>query len=128
MSNTGAVQYFYILKESSPGAGNRRIEAVAGQAARRTIDELVKATTGGIVEHNDVLAKAELDTDTRKRLFVTQKLTEQEDRASQRGGGRNCRTAHHARRGPRAPGSGKIGTGKTAEEIRAVHGPGSRSG
>ncbi|HRG75264.1 MAG TPA: alanine--tRNA ligase [Leptospiraceae bacterium] len=28
--NTGNIKYFYIQKESSPGAGNRRIEAVCG--------------------------------------------------------------------------------------------------
>lgn len=76
VNNTGAVQYFYILKESSPGAGNRRIEAVAGSAAMRTIDELVKSTTAGILEHNDALAKAGLDAETRKRLAVPQRLTE----------------------------------------------------
>lgn len=30
VSNTGKIKYFYIQKESSPGAGNRRIEAVCG--------------------------------------------------------------------------------------------------
>ena len=30
VSNTGNIKYFYIQKESSPGAGNRRIEAVCG--------------------------------------------------------------------------------------------------
>jgi alanyl-tRNA synthetase len=77
VNNTGAVQYFYILKESSPGAGNRRIEAVAGQAALRTIDELVKAVTGSVAEHNEALAKADLDAEARKSLFVVQKLTEE---------------------------------------------------
>lgn len=32
VKNTSDIQYFYILKESSPGAGNRRIEAVCGDA------------------------------------------------------------------------------------------------
>lgn len=76
VNNTGAVRCFYILKESSPGAGNRRIEAVAGQAALRTIDELVRTLTAAIGEHNDSLAKAGLDADARKRLFVAQKLAE----------------------------------------------------
>ena len=30
VKNTGNIKYFYIQKESSPGAGNRRIEAVCG--------------------------------------------------------------------------------------------------
>jgi alanyl-tRNA synthetase len=32
VSNTSQIQYFAILRESSPGAGNRRIEAVCGSA------------------------------------------------------------------------------------------------
>jgi len=33
VKNTGDIKYFHITKESSPGAGNRRIEAVCSQAA-----------------------------------------------------------------------------------------------
>ncbi|MCC5815180.1 MAG: alanine--tRNA ligase [Leptospira sp.] len=46
VKNTGDIQYFSILKESSPGAGNRRIEAVCGNAVvqyyTKTFQELAE--------------------------------------------------------------------------------------
>ncbi|MDH5717255.1 MAG: alanine--tRNA ligase [Spirochaetia bacterium] len=39
VSNTSDIQFFLILKESSPGAGNRRIEALSGKSAIKYIEE-----------------------------------------------------------------------------------------
>jgi alanyl-tRNA synthetase len=39
VKNTSELSYFYILKESSPGAGNRRIEAVCGERVVERIQE-----------------------------------------------------------------------------------------
>ncbi|MBL8019186.1 MAG: alanine--tRNA ligase [Leptospirales bacterium] len=76
VSNTGSIQYFHILKESSPGAGNRRIEAVAGQAAVRYFNEEVARVTTNILEHNQAVAAAKLEAEQSKGLVVAQRATE----------------------------------------------------
>ncbi|MBV6492859.1 MAG: Alanine--tRNA ligase [Turneriella sp.] len=42
VAQTGDIDTFFILKEASPGAGNRRIEAVASSAARKVLSQRVK--------------------------------------------------------------------------------------
>ncbi|MCE9598249.1 MAG: alanine--tRNA ligase [Spirochaetia bacterium] len=76
VSNTGNIQYFHILKESSPGAGNRRIEAVAGQAAVRYFNDEVSRITTNVLEHNQAVSNAKLDAELAKGLIVEQRATE----------------------------------------------------
>ncbi|MCS7205717.1 MAG: alanine--tRNA ligase [Leptospiraceae bacterium] len=42
VQNTNEIRYFHIIKESSPGAGNRRIEAVANQKALQYFYEKIQ--------------------------------------------------------------------------------------
>ncbi|EQA44125.1 alanine--tRNA ligase [Leptospira broomii serovar Hurstbridge str. 5399] len=46
--NTGDIRYFFIKKESSPGAGNRRIEAVAGPVVIETFQTRFAELTSAV--------------------------------------------------------------------------------
>lgn len=52
VANTGKIQYFYIQKESSPGAGNRRIEAVCGNPVIEFFQKEFQALTQKVQDFN----------------------------------------------------------------------------
>ncbi len=57
VSNTGDLKQFHILKESSPGAGNRRIEAVAGDSVRDFFQREFENVGGRLTEFNEKVVK-----------------------------------------------------------------------
>jgi alanyl-tRNA synthetase len=67
VAKTGDIEKFFILKESSPGAGNRRIEAVAGAAALAVL-------TSKIAEIETVLD--EVPSDNPAARTIAESLTE----------------------------------------------------
>ncbi len=73
-NNTEEIGLFHILKESSPGAGNRRIEAIAGEKVVRYFVESFETIAGRITDYNDRVAReTHEDADAKKslRLDVT---------------------------------------------------------
>ncbi|PJZ48469.1 alanine--tRNA ligase [Leptospira saintgironsiae] len=52
VGNTGDIGYFFIKKESSPGAGNRRIEAVAGPLVLETFQNRFAELTEAVQNLN----------------------------------------------------------------------------
>ncbi len=53
VDNTGDVGVFHITRETSPGAGNRRIEAVTGDDALRRFQDDLDELHAKIAAHND---------------------------------------------------------------------------
>ena len=53
VANTADIGSFLVLKESSPGAGNRRIEAVAGKAAAEAFQRKIIETETMLAEGED---------------------------------------------------------------------------
>lgn len=57
VTNTSAIELFRILKEGSPGAGNRRIEALAGDRVRRSYENEVDTIGGQIARYTEKLQR-----------------------------------------------------------------------
>ncbi|EMO62799.1 alanine--tRNA ligase [Leptospira borgpetersenii serovar Pomona str. 200901868] len=67
VSHTGEIGYFFIKKESSPGAGNRRIEGVCGPAVIETFQNRFAELTES-VQNLNLKIKSELDNEGSKIL------------------------------------------------------------
>ncbi len=53
VNNTGDIGLFHITRETSPGAGNRRIEAVTGDYAVRYFQDALDELQAKLAAHND---------------------------------------------------------------------------
>jgi alanyl-tRNA synthetase len=76
VKNTGDIQYFMIKKESSPGAGNRRIEAVCGSSVIEYFQEEFQKLTSIVQNHNLVVKDT---VGEKKELMVLTQLPEPQD-------------------------------------------------
>ncbi|XDD51201.1 alanine--tRNA ligase [Leptospira sp. WS92.C1] len=72
VSHTGEIGYFFIKKESSPGAGNRRIEGVCGPAVIETFQNRFAELTEA-VQNLNLKIKSELGEEG-KNLLITLKV------------------------------------------------------
>ncbi|MDI7188598.1 alanine--tRNA ligase [Leptospira santarosai] len=70
VSHTGEIGYFFIKKESSPGAGNRRIEGVCGPAVIETFQNRFAELTES-VQNLNLKIKSELGGEGAKILITT---------------------------------------------------------
>ncbi|AOP34862.1 alanine--tRNA ligase [Leptospira tipperaryensis] len=72
VTHTGEIGYFFIKKESSPGAGNRRIEGVCGPAVIETFQNRFAELTEA-VQNLNLKIKSELG-DEGKNLWITSEI------------------------------------------------------
>ncbi|MCG6168767.1 alanine--tRNA ligase [Leptospira sanjuanensis] len=70
VSHTGEIGYFFIKKESSPGAGNRRIEGVCGPAVIETFQNRFAELTES-VQNLNLKIKSELGEEGAKLLITS---------------------------------------------------------
>ncbi|TGL77644.1 alanine--tRNA ligase [Leptospira yasudae] len=70
VSHTGEIGYFFIKKESSPGAGNRRIEGVCGPAVIETFQNRFAELTES-VQNLNLKIKSELAGEGTKLLITS---------------------------------------------------------
>ncbi|WP_061224715.1 alanine--tRNA ligase [Leptospira weilii] len=70
VSHTGEIGYFFIKKESSPGAGNRRIEGVCGPAVIETFQNRFAELTES-VQNLNLKIKSELGGEGAKILITS---------------------------------------------------------
>lgn len=77
VDNTGDVGVFHITRETSPGAGNRRIEAVTGDDALRRFQEDLDDLHAKIAAHNaKVQTLVDAHGDEARALYVKADLPE----------------------------------------------------
>ena len=72
VKNTKEIQFFHIVKEASPGAGNRRIEALAGNVVKTYFGNEISNLAKQVLEHNqeiEELKKTHNHTDLKKLLL-----------------------------------------------------------
>ena len=89
VTNTGTIQNFLILKESSPGAGNRRIEAVAGDRVLAYFQDESRHISERIQDFNSrVVSLVGDDREAKESLYLTDNLPDDGKiyQTSQKGG------------------------------------------
>lgn len=59
VDNTSAIDFFVIQKEGSPGAGNRRLEALTGAIARNALKNLIVETENTVKELQEKISLEE---------------------------------------------------------------------
>ncbi len=78
VKNTGEIKYFHILKESSPGAGNRRIEALAGGSVVAYFEEELQKMSAQIQAFNEKVLSQFQGSGQNKDLMIQEKLPDPE--------------------------------------------------
>ncbi len=58
VSNTGDIQFFHVTREASPGAGNRRIEALAGERVVEHFQSAIAEWNAQAQAHNERVQSA----------------------------------------------------------------------
>ena len=70
VKNTADIAFFHILRETSPGAGNRRIEAITGKYAREYFQEELTQLQTEIKCHNNELAELIKNNPSKKDKII----------------------------------------------------------
>lgn len=78
VQNTGDIKLFHIIREASPGAGNRRIEALAGDRVVDYFQGEMDTTLAALHTHNHRVQAlpGAIEPDTRQKLLLELELPE----------------------------------------------------